>query len=300
MAINWKKAAKSIGKKWDAAKSKASEFGGQTIENGRYVAQVLRYELMEAASGRLQVLQEYKVTEGESKGEKVITYQGLDSDTGISFFLRSLKSLGYDPDGLEDCEDICAEINKEKPMVRITVRGKDDGFPPNIFVDKVLSAEEAEEGTEETEEAAGDEEIEIEVGMTVVAKVDGEEIEGKVVKVLESLGKIKVEDEDGTVHKVAIEDVSLTAEKSAKKGKAEKEEAQDLEDMDREELEAYVEKNDLDIDVDSKKLKDDDDLREAIEEAMDKGDKEEEEEEDEDAKPSKKKVVAKTGSLKKR
>lgn len=290
------KLAKKAGKNWEAAKKKAAEFGSQTVENGRYLAQVVRFELGQSSSGRDQVLQEYKVVEGESKGEKVSTWQGLDSDIGITFFLKSLKSLGYEPEGLEDCDDILAEINKEKPKVRITVRGKDDGFPPNIFIDKVLSDAEVEDGADEpNNDDDGENGIELEVGMKVLAEIDGKEVECEVVKILEDQGKVKVKDEDGETHKVSVEDVSAV-EGDAKK-KEDKDEDPDFDEMDRDELEEFVEENDLEeVDVDSKKLKDDDDLREAVKEAFEGQD----EEEDPDDKPVKKGVTKQKGSLKRK
>lgn len=292
------KLAKKAGKNWDAAKKKAAEFGGQTVPNGRYIAQILKFELGQASggTGREQVLQEYKVIEGESKGEKVSTYQGLDSDTGISFFIRSLKALGYDPDGIEDCDDIVAEINKEKPNVRITVRGKDDGFPPNIFIDKVLSAAEVEDGRSSAAETTGkEEEVELEIGMKVMATINGEEKEVEIVKILEKLGKVKVKDEDDEEHKVSVEDISAVPEdgNGGKKGK--EIDPDDVDDMDRDDLVEVIEDQGLDIDHESKKLKDDDDLREAVREAL-----EEKAEEDPDKKEKKDKVEKKTGSLKRK
>lgn len=299
----WASLAKRAGKKFEAAKKIASEGGSANpnVEDGRYIAQLLGFELQKSSAGRDQIKRSFKITEGESKGEKLTDYQGLDTDKGISFFMRDIKRLGYEePESLEDCGPIVKEINEEQPMIRITV--KNNGDFQNVFIDKALSADEVDEGTEEGAEVAGkgkdekeEEEVEIEIGMTVVATVDGEEVTGKITKILESLGKVKIEDEDGNVHKVSVDEISLPKEEKKSSKKEDKE--TDLEDMDRDELEEFVEENDLDIDVNSKKLKDDDDLREAIEEAMsEKKDKDEDEDED---KKSSKKVTKKTGSLRK-
>lgn len=302
MANIWDKLAKKAGKKWDSAKKMAAENGGgnPNVEDGRYIAQIKKFEAGTSAGGRDQVARDFVIIEGESKGEKLRDYQGLDTDKGISFFMRDLERLGYEkPDGMEDCGDIVDEINKEQPKVRITVKNSENF--QNVYIDKALSADEVEDGGEEAEGVAAEEEIEIEVGMTVVATVDGKEVEGKVVKILEAAGKVKIEDEDGETYKVAVADVELKPEEKPAKGKkAEKDEEVDLEEMDRDELEKFVEENDLDIDVDSKKLKDDDDLREAIEEAMEDGGKKDDDDDDADEKPSKGKVTAKTGSLKKK
>lgn len=292
----WDKLAKRAGKKFDAAKKLANEggAGNPNVEDGRYIAQLMGLELGQSSSGRDQIARDFKIIEGESKGEKLRDYQGLDTEKGISFFMRDLKRLGYEePDGLEECGPIVEEINKEKPKVRITV--KNNGEFQNVFIDKALSDDEAEDGTEEGAETAGDEEVEIEVGMTVVAKIDGEDVTGKVTKILEDQGKIKIETEDGDVHRVPVDDVSLPEkgedEDDDKDGKV------DLEDMDRKELEELIDEKDLD--VSPKKFKDDDDLREAIEEAMGGSKKEKEEDDDADDKPAKK-VKKQTGSLKKK
>lgn len=299
MADAWGKLAKRAGKKFDAAKKLAKEggAGNPKVEDGRYIAQLVGLELGQSSAGRDQIARDFKIIEGELKGEKLRDYQGLDTEKGISFFMRDLARLGYEePDGLEDCGPIVEEINKEKPQVRISV--KNNGEFQNVFIDKALSSDEVADGTEEGAEAASDEEVEIEVGMTVVAKVDGEEVTGKVVKILEDQGKIKIETEDGEVVRVPVDDVSLPEkgdddddEKDDKDGKV------DLEDMDRKELEELIDEKDLD--VNPKKFKDDDDLREAIEDALKPSKPKKDEDDDADDKPAKK-VTKKTGSLKKK
>lgn len=293
----WSVLVKGVKKNWKEGMSKKREGGGggfvnEKVESGKYIARLTQLEL---SSDGKAIFEHYKITEGECKGEKLRNRQGLDNPTGLGFFMENLEKLGYEVPGADDLEDdlppILEEINEKKPAVRIKVKTEEY---QNIYLDKALSDDEVEDSTEEKEERAPEEdaaEFQIEVGTEVMAEVDGEKIKATVVRIVDD-ETVKVKDENGDKHTIALEDLGPVEaeEKPSKKGA--KESSSDLEDLDREELEELIDEKDLD--VNPKKFKDDDDLREAIEEAL-AGAKEE----DPDDEPKKDKVTKKKGSLKK-
>lgn len=276
MSLDFKKKLRMASKTWKKAKeeAKSQSTGGNEVEDGRYLAQVTSAEITESqSSGRLQVSWKYVIVDGEYKDQAIYNYDGIESLENQKWFaLKMSRKFGYDMDSLEDeLEDILKEITKEKPLAKIRVVTK--GEFQNVYVDKVLGKKEDENGgEEETEET--EETVNLEVGMDVSFKFKGEEMEGEIVRIRESEGKVLVKTEDGKKVWVAGDDVTVLEEES----EAEEEETEEEEVPEEPETEEESE--------------DDED--------EDEDEEEEEEEDEEEPAPRKKKVEKKTSSLKKK
>lgn len=216
--VNWSKLIKTAKSNWkkgkEAKKNQSSGgFANLSVENGKYLARLVN---MEASGDGKAVFEQFKITEGECKGEKVKNRQGLDNSRGLGYFMANLEKLGYETPELDEMQEalpeILDEINEKHPHVRITVKNteKDGVDYQNVYIDKLLSDDEEADGTEEREDVAGDDdEVELSVGMEVVATIDGEEIEGTIVKILADKGQVRIKDEDGDKHLVDADDVAM-------------------------------------------------------------------------------------------
>lgn len=194
-----KMASSMWGKAREQAKAEPS-FGNE-IEDGRYVATISEGKMGEAqTSGRFQIAWTYVLLEGDHKGETIRSYDGLETENNLIWLGRKLARLGFEiPETLEEVQDICNKITKEKPTVRIRV--KTNGEFQNVYVDQLLKGHEADNSAEygdaETSTAEVPEEAaaEIVVGCTVKFTYKGGTLEGEVVELLEADGKLKVKSE---------------------------------------------------------------------------------------------------------
>lgn len=164
MAKDFKARLEAAQKNWKKAKIKAakpSEYDSN-VEDGRYNAKIVKCEVGEAQSGRVQLVTTYQITQGESKGEKIRSYDGLETEDNLVFVGRFLAKLGYElPESIKEIIGIAKEIAKDQPSCRIRV--KTNGEFQNVFLDKMVDAKDEEDSEEESEEISGDEEDEDEV-----------------------------------------------------------------------------------------------------------------------------------------
>jgi hypothetical protein len=230
---------KKLGGNWKkASKRDPSEFGGSAIEDGIYRLRITGCELTESvSSGRLQIHWEFTVAEGESKGEQVHDYDGLESEDNLFFLQRKLARLGKEvPEDVSTIETVLQEIEKERPLIRARVKTKDDFT--HVYINKMLddagkdvdmpepdgAEPEAEEGGEAPEEPAVEEAAPEEVapeaeaepeaepeagdaleeGMRVTFKSKGADVEGEIVEFTDNDSKARVKTDAG-VYKVAVE-----------------------------------------------------------------------------------------------
>lgn len=204
-------------KLWKGAKERASTEGfGSEIEDGIYPAQIIECNIGESkSSGRLQAAWKYKILDGESKGQTIPSFDGLESEDNLMWLARKLAKLNYDaPEDLEAVKEIFAEIESKKPCVQIRIKTK--GEYQNVYVDKLLGDEETEgfdslEAPGETkvvEEEDGEEGVEITVGMNVGFNLKGEDVVGEVLEVIEEEGKARIE-VNGKVFRVAVDKLSI-------------------------------------------------------------------------------------------
>ncbi len=224
--------SKRLGKlkgNWGKARKRdRSEFGGSTLEDAIYKMEVTSAELTESqSSGRLQVCWEYTVLEGESKGETIRDYDGMESEDNLFFIQRKLERLGFDaPEDPAEIEGILNKVGKKKPKIKARVRTKDDFT--HVYVNRLLDGEAGEEeAAQETDaeepefeaeaeaeaepeaepEPEGEGEVELQEGMKVTFPSGGKELEGEILNFIDDDTKARVKTEKG-VFKVKIE--SLT------------------------------------------------------------------------------------------
>ena len=201
-------------KNFKKAKDVASQggLGNSNVEDGRYHAQILEAKgpVEGKNSGRLQAILSFQIKEGEFKDEKLTSFPNLENEIGLGILIRELQNLGYEIEDFDQIEEVLAELNKDKPEVRITVKTK--GEYQNISIDKLLEPgekigeddPEAEAEAEPEAEAEG----EIVVGDTVSLKLKGKETNGEVTKVVdEDTLNVKAE-VDGKVYKIAKDKVT--------------------------------------------------------------------------------------------
>jgi ribosomal protein L35AE/L33A len=160
---NFKDALKTARATWKTARDRAMENSGGDFEKlaaGRYKATIIDGELETSKSTeRLQAKIVYQITEGDSKGMKKWEYMGLDNEDNLVRFGNFLQKLGFDlPESLDEdvFEEIFAEIKKAKFTLRVVVKEK--GEYTNLYIQKVLGADEAEESDGEEETGEGDDE----------------------------------------------------------------------------------------------------------------------------------------------
>ena len=211
------KALKNAQNTWSGAKKRAQtgSFGGD-IPDGRYKACITKAELgLSKTSNRLQVSWTYEIMEGEYLGKPKMDWDGCDTEDNQMWLGRKLARLGYEiPEDINHVESILAEIQKQRPVVRITIKTK--GEFQKVYVDKLLDDEDAgisEDLTPPSEDVEDVEEevTELETGMKVTFEVGGEIVEGEVIEIDEKNGKARVKTDGGT-YKVGIDLLSLVEE----------------------------------------------------------------------------------------
>ena len=186
---------------WKEASERESD--ESAVPDGKYEMRLAKMTVEESrSSGRVQIHVEAIVTEGDYKGEHKHTYLGLESEDNMFYTRKALKRLGVEELPEEkpaDLEEICATLSKEKPKFRATLITKGDY--QNLYVDKLLSDEEAEEDEDEDEEKSAPKNKDEDEDED---KDEDEEVEPKKVKV--SVGTIvKTPKGPGTIESTSKE-----------------------------------------------------------------------------------------------
>jgi hypothetical protein len=238
MASEFKKRLLALKNKWDKARKEKPQNFGSAVEDGVYKARITLAELGESqSSGRMQVTWEATITHGESKGEIVRDYDGMETDQNLFFLQARIARLGKDvPDGdnIDQLEEVLDEITKEKPAVRIRVRTKDDYT--HFYINRLLKDGDDEEQEEEEEEPAEEpaeekdeteeepeaeaepeaetenDEVALSIGMRVRFELNGKELEGEIVEIMDD-DRARVKTKTGT-YKVAVSKLSLVEEEA--------------------------------------------------------------------------------------
>jgi len=236
------KGSKNLKDLWKKANENKGKGQFDTLDDGRYLTVITEAEVNNSqASGRLQLMLEFKIQEGELEGKTTRTYIGLDSEIGVQICVNTLNRLGLE---VEDPSDLEKEIGSLKGKI-VKIRLKTKGEYQNVMVEKVIgedisgSSEEsnsneaveepevedddppkANEGKdkpkgkkvveEEEEEVVEEveEEVELKKGMKVVFTLNGKEVEGKVVSIDEDAGKVVVQHKDKK-YRVSGEAISI-------------------------------------------------------------------------------------------
>ena len=219
----------SIRKNWDKAfEHKDEQVGGNQLEDGKYLGVLHKAELGEANSGRPQIYFEFRVTEGEHKGEHGRLWIGMDKPESIQIVMRTLKRLGIEvPEDIDELDDVLSALVKKRPLVRFSVKTKNEYT--NLYVDKLMGqaideseaadepegesdAEGAETEAEGAEpEAEAEESVDLETGMYVSAKQGKVEYKGMVTKINEKTGDVVIKTEAGKLVKCTVDQLAVIA-----------------------------------------------------------------------------------------
>lgn len=157
---DFEKALKKSASNWDAAREKAATSKGGAYaeyDDGKYLARVAKMEPGVNTKGPyIQIM--YKFVEGEYEGQMKAQFQNLQTDENLFHAAKLIGQFGYEvPENIADIVSICAAIEKEKPLCRITLKTK--GEWQNVYLDKVIGDDEdADEADEDTDGEDGDEE----------------------------------------------------------------------------------------------------------------------------------------------
>lgn len=149
---------------WKKAKTRAAteKSGFDEIEDGRYLARLVSFEIGESkSSSRVQMMTEWKLQEGDYKGQSKRNYDGLESEDNLVYVAKFIGRLGYEaPDDLDSLDALMKEIVAEKPLARIRLKTR--GEFQNVYVDQVFDKDDEDEILAEaaSEAEAGDEEEE--------------------------------------------------------------------------------------------------------------------------------------------
>lgn len=210
----------------EEAKSRARNEAA--VPDGRYIVKVKEAELtVSQVTDRLQIHWQWEVQEGEHAGVMLHSWDGIETEMNLTFLCRTLDRLGYDIDEVDitSLDEILSDIKETEPTVRIRVRTKEEFT--NIFVEKLLEAEEADEEEEEETGEEEEEEAGLEVGSAVTWEKNGDTITGTVTEIGEDIVKVK-RDDTGKIAKVAPDALSLVgADEEEAEEEEEEEEAED-------------------------------------------------------------------------
>jgi len=153
---NVAKKLKTMGKTWEA--SKKQKVGGPRLGEGVYMCRLTGLKIKPNKKKLLDLVSEWTVTRGESKGEKCFRFDTLEREEGIPYTQGYLRALGVEVDEIDaaDLPDAIAELLKSKPGARIKVR--EDGDFTRVDLMKVFAGEDAEEDSDEDDSDKDDDE----------------------------------------------------------------------------------------------------------------------------------------------
>jgi len=154
----FKETKANIKKMWQKAKEQVEETPDflANLEDGRYLAQLTDYSIKDSATERAWHYMEWvwEVTEGDSEGESIYKRIGLETEDNLAFLIRDLNRLGVETDALEindedDLEEVTKELIDQKVQARLRLKTNDDTGYQNVYIDKLIEKEDAEEEEEE-------------------------------------------------------------------------------------------------------------------------------------------------------
>ena len=244
--MSYGKRLKKLKGKWKDSVDEAEGLGA-TLKDGTYVMELKAAEVVESASGNLQVQWDFEVQEGEDKGVSLRQWDGIEGDDRLKWLRLRLRTLGIpEPDDVSELEELVSEAADKGIQFRGRVKTTDDGFT-NLRVQKLLESgyeegsddgepeedsddsgddepeeeggeEESEPEEEEPEEEGEPEEEEIALaeGMAVTIKIKGKKTKGKIVGFVDDDTKAQVKIGKKT-YKVKIDNVDPVEEKEEKK-----------------------------------------------------------------------------------
>jgi hypothetical protein len=240
-----KRLASALKKHLEGAKEGKKSGGFEEFDDGRYQAKLIKAEIGESGSGRLQLVLSWKFLKGEYKGKTKFDYRGLESEDNLKYLLLDLDKLGFDTDEVESVSDfkgIAKEISKDKPEAKIALKTKGDFQNVNIVAVKGSDDDEDDEDEDDESDEESDD--------------DEEEEEDDEPKKKKSSKKKKDDDDDDDDEEEEEEsdddDEDEEEEKSSKKKKSKKKDDEDEDDEeDEDDDEEEEETSDVELSVGS-------------------------------------------------
>ncbi len=214
-AASFKARMKALQDTWDAAR-KREAFGGPSVEDGVYEAQLVSAVEAEARSGRDQVVWTFVVTEGEEKGTQIREYDGLATEDNFFFLQQKFARLEATiPEKADQLEETLATLTAAKPLVRLRMVSKttDSGTYQHAYIDRLLEGEGGggEADDDEGKEDEGGEGGDLVVGARVQfpSPKTGKQLLGTVKEIDEEEEQVVVTSDKGKEYTVDVSELAL-------------------------------------------------------------------------------------------
>lgn len=165
--MSYKSKLAKASKSFKTAKQRAKEEGGfPELPDGKYMSVLQSCELKDSAAGDSYLVMQFKISDGEFKGQVQSKWIRFESEDDQVWLIRDLERFGIQLEDLSELEEVAKLLNDSKAEVKISLKTKDSG--QFMYVDKVMSeidagdfaAEESnddDEGEEENDEEDEDE-----------------------------------------------------------------------------------------------------------------------------------------------
>jgi len=143
------KSLKELQRTWKQTEAKT---GGSNLPDNDYSAKITNMEINVSKNGRVQVITTLKIVDGKFKNKECMKFDGIDSDTNMSWFKGYCEVLGIEiPESITDLPNTLEEFVSENKnaIYNITLKTKNDY--QNILV-KGSDIEEDEDVEEDVEE----------------------------------------------------------------------------------------------------------------------------------------------------
>lgn len=230
---------KNFNKNFNKEKKRADELGGfAEIPDGKYRAKVSSCELKNSNAGELHLVFIFEIIESPEDeslvGSKASKWCNVEKEDGPAYLIRDLRKFGIELEDLEQLPEIAKLIDNQKPEIKLNMKTGNSG--QFSYIDQVISeldagdhatsedsededeeseedddAAEAEETTEEEEaEEEAEEDVQLEVGTTVVFNSkSGEKIEGQITSIDEKGGTVSIKAGTRSFKGIAVDRLSL-------------------------------------------------------------------------------------------
>lgn len=125
--------------------------GAGEFDDGKYHVKLEKaYTAMSNSSNRPQNVMVFKFVNGDYKGQKVYSYQGLDNPTGIAIALAVLEKLGHEVTSPDEIDAADRKLSKEQPDVELRLQTRGD-FQNKIVVAKLDDSDDSEEDEDDVD-----------------------------------------------------------------------------------------------------------------------------------------------------
>jgi hypothetical protein len=188
--------ASKLSQMWKKVTPIAASFSN--VPDGDYIGDLKEMTLGNAKKGRLQVVFNWEVADGEQAGKTQKQFYGLSDDkgnpdeTGMGYFKNVCEIIGLDlPEDLELWQETMDQFLVDHATVLYDIGAKANGAYTNIYINAVSDFTKGEEGAVE-EEVATEEELEVvEVSEEEVVEEVEEEVQQVVTPVKRTVAVAK-------------------------------------------------------------------------------------------------------------